>query len=223
MGFPRTAVFPILLDMERYGKSDTEVEISLKGKTPLFLNVSRIVPSKHTEDIIRTFYYYRKCISPEAWLFLVGSPEVGGTYLRQLQQLVNALKLEHVVFTGSVSDAALVAYYKQADVFLTMSEHEGFGVPLVEAMFFGVPIVANNACAIPYTLGGSGVLVNNKSIPVISELLQLIMMDKAELRSRLVARQKERFESFHPVSVRALLRKHLELVGVVFPCPQESG
>ena len=222
IGFPRSEVLPILMDMGRYGKSDVEVEVNLKGKTPLFLNVSRIVPSKCIEDIIRIFYYYWKCISPEAWLFLVGSPELGGTYLRQLQGLVNALELEHVVFTGSVSDAALAAYYQSADVFLAMSEHEGFCVPLVEAMFFGVPIVANNACAIPYTLGGSGVLVNKKSIPEISELLHFIL-DRVGLRNRLVARQKERFECFHPVSVRALLRKHLESVGVAFPYPPASG
>jgi glycosyltransferase involved in cell wall biosynthesis len=95
---------------------------------------------------------------------------------------------------GSVSDNDLNAYYSIADVFLCMSEHEGFCVPLVESMYFNVPIIANNSTAIPYTLGDAGILVNNKNYREIAELIDVITNDNS-LKMKLIKKQKNRLET----------------------------
>ena len=222
LDFPRTAVLPILLDMGRYQETDERVLRAYAGGGPRFLSVSRIVPSKRIEDVVRIFYYYRKCISSQAQLFLVGSGDTGGNYLPRLKQFVVSLGLEGVVFTDSVSDAVLAAYYQLADAFLTMSEHEGFCMPLVESMLFDVPIVAYKAGAVPYTLDGAGILVNRKDPAEIAELLHVIVRDPG-LKARLLSRQRARLEFFRPERVKTLLRGYLEKLGIVFPHPGQGA
>jgi len=91
-----------------------------------------------------------------------------------------------------------------------MSEHEGFCVPLLEAMYLGVPIVAYKAAAIGETLGGAGILVNHKDFARIAEMADLLVRDK-ELRARVIQRQKERAQIFHPDALAERLRRILGL------------
>jgi glycosyltransferase involved in cell wall biosynthesis len=119
--------------------------------------------------------------------------------------------LTDVVFTGHVSRKELIAYYRVADVYLSMSEHEGFGVPLLESMYFDVPVIAYDAAAVPETMGEAGVLVARKEYAAIAELVSLVIRDSG-LYERIVKRQQERWKVFTPDAVMPRLRDCLETI-----------
>src|SRR5207245_2703863 len=126
--------------------------------------------------------------------------------------VIQALEMdEHVFLTGEVTFAQLLAYYQMSHVFLCMSEHEGFCVPLVEAMLKDVPIIAYAAAAIPDTLGNAGVLVKQKDFAVIAECLALLTSDD-DFRRRIVAGQRARLQDFRPEVVAGRLRTYLAQV-----------
>lgn len=155
-----------------------------------FLFVGRVVPNKKHEDIIQTFAYYKKHIDSNVRLILVGNTGLK-TYVDDLKKYVEAIGVEDVIFTGSVSFPEIIAYYKVADVFLCMSEHEGFCVPLIEAMMFQVPIVAYAAAAVPETLRESGILVNKKKPEIVAKSIEII---EREEKNELIFNQSRRLE-----------------------------
>lgn len=190
-------VVPILVQFEDYEQIPNREVLDryTDGKTNL-LFVGRVVPNKKQEDIIAAFSAYKKLYNANSRLFLVGSYNGMEVYKARLEDYVSALGLsDDVVFTGSVPLDELLAYYKLADIFLCMSEHEGFCVPLIEAMYFNVPIVAYAAGAVPETLGGAGVLVAEKSPPVTAGMIDKIVKSKA-LSDDIVGIQRERLEFF---------------------------
>lgn len=210
-GYTCTEVLPVIVpeNLQRM-TADGDVLNRLEGGVNL-LCVGRVVPNKRHEDVIKVLFYYRQ-IEPEARLFLVGHTTYYQPYVYWLRGLVTWLGLANaVVFTGHVSDAALAAYYRGADVFVYMSEHEGFGVPLVECMRFDVPIIAYGSTAVPETLGGAGILVRSKRFPIIAELVHLLQTDSA-LRAQVTARQRERARDFAPDVVLEQFRGYLDTV-----------
>jgi glycosyltransferase involved in cell wall biosynthesis len=170
--------------------------------------VGRVSPNKCFEDLILTFYYLKRFVRSDARLLLVGSEWGLEPYFEFLQTLVVRLGLTDVVFAGHVSNAHLFAYYQCADVYLSMSEHEGFGVPFLECMHFGVPIVAYEAAAVPETLGNSGALVKTKDYARVAEFIGLLE-ERADLCERLVTRQRERLKAFLPDQLKDTLRQLL--------------
>jgi glycosyltransferase involved in cell wall biosynthesis len=143
------------------------------------LFVGRISPNKKQEDVIRAFCCYRKEYDPESRLILIGSAGSMENYLEALKDYVRQLGLEEsVVFPGHIRFAEILAYYRTADVFLCMSEHEGFCVPLVEAMYFGVPIAAYAAAAVPDTLGNGGLLLDSKEPAYAAAAMDRIIRDE---------------------------------------------
>lgn len=159
------------------------------------LFVGRITPNKKIEDVIKIFYYYKNSVNPKSRLFIVGSFVGMEKYCSYLRALVLELNLSNVIFTGHVTTKELVAYYNLSNLFLCMSEHEGFCIPLVESMYFNVPIIAFNAAAVPYTLGGSGILVSEKDFPKIAELINMVL-DKDDLRRSIIKNQEKRLGEF---------------------------
>src|SRR5262249_50757629 len=152
----------------------------------------RLAPNKRQDEVIRVFAHYNRFIERRSRLFLVGGFMEREDYLAELRKLVRAEKLQdHVIFSGHVPFRELLAFYRLADVFLCMSEHEGFCVPLIEAFHQGVPIIAYRAAAVPCTLGHAGIMVNSKDYQVIAELAAELLSD-AELRQRVIARQRQR-------------------------------
>jgi glycosyltransferase involved in cell wall biosynthesis len=212
-GWEHLGVLPIIFDAQRYAVRPDRRVLKRWADGPNVLFVGRTSPNKCFEDLILTFYELKRHVRPDARLLLVGSAHGMALYLEYLQALVEKLDLPDVLFAGHVSNAALMAYYRRADVYLSMSEHEGFGVPLLESMHFGVPIVAYKATAVPETLGQSGVLVARKEYPVVAELIGLLLEDEA-LRRRIVARQRERLAHFTPPQVRERLRALLNDLGL---------
>jgi glycosyltransferase involved in cell wall biosynthesis len=224
-GFPRVEVLPILIEFAKYqAPPHPEVMDKYRDSRINWLTVARIAPNKRYEDIIRIFALYQKAINPASRLFLVGTARDMEVYFRRLQQLVAELGVNNVVFTGHVPFDELLAYYHLAHVFLCMSEHEGFGVPLLEAMHFNVPVIAYKAGAIPETLGGAGVLVTEKRFPEIAEFIHFVLTDD-KLRGQLLRRQRERLQAFAPERVEERLKEILRpfLVASHTPLPQEPG
>jgi glycosyltransferase involved in cell wall biosynthesis len=210
-GFKNVAVVPYILDLARLDASArSEAGVAIReeyddgGTNILF--VGRIVPHKRQEDLIRTFEYYHRLVNPQSRLLLVGSG--AEFYQAQLGALVEMLGLEESVhFCGHVGpEEGLGAYYEIASVFLSMSEHEGFCVPLVESAYFDVPIIAYKAAGVPYTLGDSGILITEKRYEVIAELIDLLSADP-DLRRDVIASQHRLLDRFSPDTNAALLRQ----------------
>jgi glycosyltransferase involved in cell wall biosynthesis len=172
-GFEQTGVLPIVLDLPLYERSPAPVVRRLydDGRTNV-LFVGRIIPNKKIEDLIRSFAVFQKWVRPRSRLLLVGDHRGFERYLGRLQELVRELRLEEVVFSGQVDDQELYAYYRVADVFLCLSEHEGFCVPLQEAMLFSLPVVAYDTGAVRETLRGGGLLLQEKAPELVAEVLE---------------------------------------------------
>jgi L-malate glycosyltransferase len=209
LGFEHTAVLPILLDPERYRvRPVRRLERPYRDGHVNFLHVGRLVPNKRIEDVLKVFYFYRRRINPDSRLFLVGIDTDMEIYSVALRQMIHDLGLSGVAFAGRVSQRELVTYYRLAHVYLCMSEHEGFCVPLVEAMHFGVPIIAYAAGAVPETLGDAGALVLRKDFAEIAELAAMVCEDPT-LREALAARGRARAREFLPEAVTPRLERLL--------------
>lgn len=201
---------PILIPFSDYAKEpDREVMEHYQddGYTNLVF-VGRIAPNKKQEDVIRAFYCYQKYCNPKSRLFLVGSYTGMEKYYHRLRRYVGALELDHVVFTGHIPFSQILAYYHLADLFLCMSDHEGFCVPLVEAMYFGIPIVAYDSSAIGDTLGGSGILLSNNDPMEAALIVDKILRDP-DMRREIVAGQRRRQQAFAYGEIRKLFEEQL--------------
>ncbi len=209
-GFTNTGVLPLIINFEYLSaKPSRKIIRKFSDYYHNFLFVGRVAPNKKLEDVIKIFYYYKKTINPKSRLFLVGSASGIDRYLAYLRGLIIELDLPDVHITGHVYTDELLAYYNLADIFICMSEHEGFCIPLLESMHFKIPIIAYESTAIPETLNGCGVLVKEKDFTAIAEMADLLLTDK-DFRSRIINRQNERLKNFHRSQVEVLLKKYLE-------------
>lgn len=204
-------VRPILIPFEDYEKKPDGAIIRKYGGDDWvnILFVGRIAPNKKHQDIISAFCWYKKNINPKSRLIFVGSYGGMENYYNRLQKYVRALELDDVIFTGHIKFPEILAYYHVADVFLCMSEHEGFCVPLTEAMYFDVPIIAYNSCAIPSTLGGSGLLTDSKDPAETALLIDRLMKDEA-LKNAVIAGQRRRLADFSYEKIKELFAKQLQ-------------
>jgi glycosyltransferase involved in cell wall biosynthesis len=211
-GFTRTAVVPLLIDWRAYDVApDAAVLAQWSSAKTKLLFVGRIAPHKRQDDLIRLIAYYRACIDPEAQLILVGSYRDQPQYHGRLRALAAELGVGHAVtFAGSVSLAALVAYYRTATAFVSLSEHEGFGVPLLEAMRFDLPVVAYDAGAVAETLGDAGLRAKTRDLPEIAELVGLVT-ERSDLRASLTAAGRRRLADFSTATVEERSRAVLGL------------
>ena len=171
VGFTDVRIAPVLWDLApRAG------ERADRDEAPIVLFVGRVAANKRHEDLLAAFALVREQ-HRDARLVLVGSP-ASTDYQRSLDAYANRLGIEDVVeFTGSVSDAELAGWYRNADVFLCVSEHEGFCVPIVEAMAAGVPVVAHAAAAVPETVANAGIVLADKRPATIAAAVSRVLDD----------------------------------------------
>lgn len=211
VGFPKTEIVPIIINYDFFERPvNRRVLLDFNDDKINFITVSRIYPHKKIEDVLRIFYYYYNLINSNSRMFIIGDHQGSEWYHRQLLELHQKLNLPNVIFTGRVRFRELLAYYKLADVYLCMSEHEGFGVPLLESMYMGVPIIAYNCSAVSETLGDAGVLVNQKRCSEIAEMAHLLVTDE-DFRTRVINKQKDRALYFQPDALVARLQKVLSM------------
>jgi len=220
VGFPaeKTDVLPLALLLSRFETLPAEqglLEDLRREGLVNFLTVGRVAPNKAIEDVIRIFYIYHQAINPRSRLYVVGSRYLPA-YDRALDALVAGLELGDAVrFTGPVFDPqVLKAYYQAADLYLCASYHEGFCVPLLESMYFGVPVLARKAAAVPETLGDAGVLFSRLGYAEVAEMAHMLVTDQA-LKAQVVARQQERLQEMAPSRVETRLQHLLARLGVL--------
>lgn len=206
-------VAPILIPFKDYEQNANNDILSFYKHMPgtNLVFVGRLAPNKKQERLIEIYYYYKKYFDPDARLFLVGSGNGMELYEQQLRAYTKKLGLSNIYFTGHVRFDEILAYYQLADVFLCMSEHEGFCIPLVEAMYFNKPIVALNTSAVGETLGGSGILLE-KYNPLETAGIINKVQDDCQLKEMVLANQKERLKVFEPDRVLEIIIRYIQKV-----------
>ena len=205
-GFSPTGALPLIADTAKLSAAPDPAFIKRFGDgTANLLFVGRVVPNKRVEDLLRIYFYFRNTVNANSRLIVAGSMTGMDRYTSSLRALVTVLDLPDVVFLNHVTDPELFALYRTASVFLSMSEHEGFCIPLIEAMHFRVPVVAYAAAAVPETLAGAGVLVREKDFAAIAELIGNLVSDTA-LRGAIVEKQLPRVAAFSRDTVEERLK-----------------
>lgn len=209
-GLRDTGVLPILIGFQALdGDKNKEILRIFEDDWVNLLFVGRVAPNKRQEEVLKVFHYYRR-INPRSRLFFVGAQDVSHAYRSWLGGLAESLGLaSDVHFTGHTSQVDLRSYYQLADVFVCMSEHEGFGVPLIESMHLGIPVIAYASTAIPDTVGTGGVLVRRKNYRAIAEMIHLLVEDE-EFRRRQITAGREQALTFSRGSVERQFAEHLE-------------
>lgn len=203
-------VLPIIIPFDDYRKNpNQDILKKYKDGKHNIIFTGRVAPNKCHQDIITAFAYYKKYYDNKARLFLVGSYKETDTYYRKLKKYVELLAVEDVIFTGHIKFEEILAYYSLADIFVCMSEHEGFCVPLIEAMFFGIPIIAYNCTAVPVTLGNGGILIDKKN-PIETAALMNRLISDSVLRGQIKENQKKRLEDFQYEKITGMFREYLE-------------
>lgn len=217
LGFAPTGVMPIAVNMERLTAAPRRpaLEKILGDGLINFLFVGRIVPNKRVEDHIRLAEMYKRYIDSYYRFIFVGRYDGLPRYHAMIRALIVQYRMlpERFVFTGAVPDEDLAAYYRWADAYISLSEHEGFCVPLVEAMATDVPVLAYAAGAVPETLGGAGVLFSPKDFEFAAEMLGTLVYDRP-VRDRVVSGQRRRLRDFAPDRIEQRLKDVLGTLGV---------
>ena len=171
--------------------------------------VGRLSPNKRQDRLIRAFALYQSELEPDSRLVLVGTAG-SGTYGDWLERLAVATGARDVVMPGGIPQPALNAIYAHADVFACLSEHEGFCLPLLEALHFGLPVVASRAGgAVPEIAGDAAVMLDAPDLPTVAEAIDLVVCDTG-LRAELARRGERRLERHTPERTTAALRGFVE-------------
>jgi L-malate glycosyltransferase len=201
-GLGEATVVPLLLDLP--------AEIPRRGpsRQPVVLTVGRIAPNKRLEDVIKGFTLYQRHRASAASLVIVGSDAGFERYRRALSDLVARIGARNVYFTGAISSQARDAWYARADAYISMSVHEGFCAPLIEALAHGAPVVARGAGAVPETLGGAGLVLDGADFPLVAEALHELTSSRST-RSALYDAADRRLTELRPDRLAPRVRSAL--------------
>lgn len=212
VGYSSTGVLPLLLNFSKFDQEGSPaVKEVFSGQKKTLLFVGRLIPNKKFEQVIKVFYFYKKYFNPHSQLILVGDYRGMERYLAALQDVIQRLGLKGVHFTGHVDFSELVSYFKLSDFYLSLSEHEGFGVPLLESFYMRVPVVAYPAGAVEETMNEGGVLVFKKDLFQIAGLIHKMDQDN-QLREQVISSQTKALEKYTKEKVGTLLLQHIERV-----------
>ena len=219
-GYPDTSVVPILIDFSDYdapadaGALARLERLAAQGGTR-WLHVGRFVPNKGQHDLIAAFATYRRLFDPRARLCLVGDWTLAG-YVRDLERMITVLEVDDAVeLPGVLSFPQLLAEYRAASIYVSLSQHEGFCVPVLEAMHFGVPVVALASTAVPETAGDGALLLDSKDPLVVAAAAHRVLTDPT-LGEQLVRAGRDRVEHF---SLENSRRRLLEAIAARLGAP----
>ncbi len=203
-GFSSVDVLPVRTDFRVARAARVEEQRSRD-----WLFVGRVAPNKHQLEVVRAFAAYSRSFNDRAALTFVGDTSMID-YADEVMDEAKRLRVDHkVTLTGKVSDTELWRRYASSGLFVCLSEHEGFGVPLLEAMAAGLPVIARAEAAVPETMGGAGILVDRADAWTVASIAHLLATD-AELRDRVRRHQDQRVGRIERFDVRALLTNVLE-------------
>jgi L-malate glycosyltransferase len=211
LGFTNTGVFPIAVDTGRITgaprRPALETVLAEEGWRN-FLFVGRIVPNKKIEDHIKLAEHYKRYVDEQYRFIFVGKTDATPRYFAAIQEMIERYRMPagRFIFTGPVPDDDLATYYRMASAYISLSEHEGFCVPLLEAMAADVPVMAYAAAAVPDTLGGAGVQFAPKDLEHAAELLGELAYNDT-LRAQVIAGQRRRLADFGDQRIRSELER----------------
>jgi len=209
LGYQNVSVLPLLLDRSNWkGSIDRRIVQQYRDGFVNILFVGRCAPNKRIEDLLYTLYYCQKYVNRDTRLIHVGSAAGLERYQALLRTKARELKVENFVLAGSVRAEELRAYYQAADVFLCLSDHEGFCIPLLEAMGHEIPVVAYDAGAVAETMGGAGVVIRDKQFDVIAETTLRAATDQP-LRQAIVKGQTDRLHQYEKVDIPGMMKNVL--------------
>lgn len=216
MGYADVRVSPLVVDARALCGVDPDAgtagHLAAHADGPVALFVGQLLPHKRPDLLLQAFHVLCTYLDPRTRLVLVGPARLP-RYARVLQSYIEELGLPRAWITGPVSRGALAAFYRRADLVVTASEHEGFCVPLLEAMAFGVPIVARAFGAVPETAGDAAVVLPPEGGPLLLAEAMAAVLDDDRLRARLVQAGDRRLGRFDPERSTATFLGHLaELV-----------
>jgi len=213
LGFARTGVLPLAVNTARLTDAPAVPALDrlLGDGLANILFVGRIAPNKKIEDHIRLAEIYKRYVDAHYRFIFVGRTDSVPSYYAAIRALIGEYRMlsERFWFTGPVPDDELAAYYRHAHAYVSLSEHEGFCAPLVEAMAMDVPVLAYAAAAVPETLGGAGVAFAPKDLEIAAELLSTMIYDEP-LRRQIIDGQRHRLADFGPDRLESALT---QLVG----------
>jgi glycosyltransferase involved in cell wall biosynthesis len=227
-GYSNVHVVPNWVEPERFGPDQADPAMMRRlggggggggrGDRLTVVSVSRVVPNKRVEDLIALQAELVR-LEPGARLLVGGGYDPGSRYVRALRR--RARGVPGVDLLGKLSHAELVALYRGADVYVSMSEHEGFGVPLVEAMAAQVPVLAYAAAAVPETLGGAGLCFDEKRFAALAELVRDLGRDR-QLRAKILRGQARRLRELSAEAIQAALKAAVEPFVPRRPAPRRK-
>jgi L-malate glycosyltransferase len=209
MGYGDVPVLPLVLDLHRLRAHANRYTLDKYGDDLVnILFVGRCVPNKRLEDCLNAFYYFQKYVEPNSRFIHIGSFAGTEQYHALLLTMARDMRLKNVELVGAMRQDELNAAYRISSLFLCMSEHEGFCIPLMEAMVHDVPVFAYKATAVPETLDGAGILFREKRFDLIAEMMGWLVRDPA-LRHAVIHGQRERLVRYEKRDLAAELRQHL--------------
>ena len=196
-------------DQLQAGEADLEILDTYNDGAVNLLTVGGVRPNKGHAALIEAFATYCYHFNAQARLFIVGSENNDfAPYTTMLRQLIESWSIDsRIVFTGEVSEDALKSYYLLASALLMTSEHEGFCVPLVEAMAMKVPIVAYASTAIPETASDAALIWEDRDPYLMAQSIDFLLTNEAT-RMSLLVRGSQRYEQ--NFSNRAIEKQFLD-------------
>lgn len=210
----RTKIIPLLIDFDKV-KNHNWNPILFDENTKEFniLFVGRVAPNKGQYELIIMYKIFRELFTFPSKLYLVGGLS-GDEYENKVRSLISEYNLEaEVILTGKVSYDDLYSYYRLSDVFVCLSEHEGFGVPLIESMIFDLPIVAYDSSNIRNTLNGTGILFKEKNLEYIAGFISLLAKNKS-LRREIIKIQRRNLLNYQFDNIKYELAKFLNILNL---------
>ena len=195
-GYRNVQVLPLVLDLQRLKENPDRKTLRVYDDgTRNVIFVGRCAPNKKIEDVIKAFFYFHKYVEPDSRLILIGSYAGTERYQNLLLTQARELELSDVRFTSNIPQPQLNAFYKCAHLFLSMSEHEGFCIPIIESMAHDIPVLAYAAAAVPETMNGAGILFHEKRYEEIAEMMGRLIND-SQLRESVLDQQRKRIADY---------------------------
>ncbi|MFH0880416.1 MAG: glycosyltransferase [Lentisphaerota bacterium] len=209
-GYKDVKVLPLVLDLARLrARPDRAMLKKYHDGMTNILFVGRCVPNKRLEDVLSAFYYFQKFVEPDSRFIHVGSFAGTEQYHALLLTMMRDLSIKNADLIGTARQEELNAIYQSSRLFLCMSEHEGFCIPLIESMVHQVPVLAHAASAVPETLDGAGVLFHEKRFDLIAEMMGQLTRD-TPLRKAVLQGQQARLQRYEQRNLEQELRTHLQ-------------